>query len=99
MKANYFNNAQTGPGALALSDCVLMFPASPFFPLRPRRKIMKRRLSVLMVTLLGILGSGRLADAQPGHHSHSGPLSSEKEKPSIDSALPARLATATFALG
>lgn len=60
---------------------------------------MKKRLSVLMFTLLGILGSGRLADTQPSRHPQSDPLSSEKGIPPIDAALPARLATATFALG
>jgi|APFre7841882724_1041349.scaffolds.fasta_scaffold158804_1 hypothetical protein len=60
---------------------------------------MKNRLPVFLLALLGILGSGRLADAQPESRSPGGPLPSDKAVPPIDAAPPARLSTATFALG
>ena len=60
---------------------------------------MQKRLSVFMFALLGVLGSGRLADAQPVRYPSGDPSSSEKAIPPIDAALPARISTATFALG
>jgi len=60
---------------------------------------MKNRLTVFLLALLGVIGSGRLADAQPGSRSPGGPLSSDKGVPPIDATLPVRLSTATFAMG
>jgi hypothetical protein len=60
---------------------------------------MKKRLSVFMFALLGIMSSGRLADSQPRLHSSGGPETSDKAVPPIDAAVPVRLSTATVALG
>jgi hypothetical protein len=60
---------------------------------------MKSRLPVFLFALLGVLGSGRPADAQPESRSPGDPLPSGKAVPPIDAAPPIRLATATFALG
>ncbi len=60
---------------------------------------MKGYSTVFLFALLGVLGSGRLADAQPAGRSTPGLPASDKELPPIDAAVPARLETATFALG
>ncbi len=60
---------------------------------------MKNRSAVFLLALLGVLGSGRLADAQPGALSSGAPLPPEKGVPPIDAVVPDHLATATFALG
>jgi hypothetical protein len=60
---------------------------------------MKNRSAVFLFALLGVLGTGRLADAQPTGPAAGASLPSEKGVPPIDAAVPDRLATATFALG
>jgi hypothetical protein len=60
---------------------------------------MKNRLTVFLLALLGVIGSGRLTDAQPGGPSSGGPLPSDKEVPPIDAAVSGPLETASFALG
>jgi hypothetical protein len=60
---------------------------------------MNNRSAVFLLALLGVLGSGRLADAQPSGHSAGAAQPSEKGVPPIDAAVPNRLAAATFALG
>ena len=60
---------------------------------------MKNRISVFLLALLGVLGSGRLADAQPESRSPGGPLPSDRAVPPIDAPPAGRLSTATFALG
>jgi len=60
---------------------------------------MKNRTALFLLALLGVLGSGRLTDAQPGGPSASGSLPPDKGIPPIDAARPSRLETATFALG
>jgi hypothetical protein len=60
---------------------------------------MKSRSAVFVFALLGVIGSGRLADAQPPEPSPGAPLLSEKGVPPIDAIRPSHIATATFALG
>jgi hypothetical protein len=60
---------------------------------------MKNRSAVFLFALLGVLGSGRLAESQSAGLPSTGRPTSEKRVPPIDAALPERLATATFALG
>jgi hypothetical protein len=60
---------------------------------------MKNRLTLFLIALLGVLGPGRITDAQPASSSSGGPAPSEHILPPIDAAVPARLETATFALG
>ncbi len=60
---------------------------------------MKNRSAVFLFALIGVLGSGRLADSQSAGLSSTGLPTSEKGLPPIDAAVPDRLATATFALG
>jgi hypothetical protein len=60
---------------------------------------MKKRSTVFLLALLGVLGTGRLADGQPADLSSPGLPTSDKGLPPIDAVPPSRLATATFALG
>jgi hypothetical protein len=60
---------------------------------------MKKRSAVFLLALLGVLGTGRLADSKPAGLSSPGLPASEAGYPPIDGSVPARLATATFALG
>ncbi len=60
---------------------------------------MKNRSAFLLLALLGVLGTGRLADGQPAGLSSPGLTTTEKGLPPIDAERPSRLATATFALG
>jgi hypothetical protein len=60
---------------------------------------MKNRSAVFLLALLGVLGTGRLADSQSESLPSSGLPASEKGLPPIDAAAPGHLATATFALG
>ena len=60
---------------------------------------MKNRSAFLLLALLGVLGTGRLADGQPAGLSSPGPTTSERGLPPIDAERPPRPATATFALG
>jgi hypothetical protein len=78
---------------------MVIFEWSLFTALRPRRNTMRNRSALFFFALLGVLGTGRMADAQPGGPSSDGLPVSEKGIPPIDAALPARLSTATFALG
>jgi hypothetical protein len=60
---------------------------------------MKSRLTVFLLAVLGVMGSGRLADAQPGSRLRGDRPVSDQGVPPIDALQPARLSTATFALG
>jgi hypothetical protein len=60
---------------------------------------MKSRSAVFVFALLGVLGSGRLADAQPSGPAAGASLPSEKGVPPIDAIWSSHFATATFALG
>jgi hypothetical protein len=60
---------------------------------------MKKRSAFFLLAVLGVLGTGRLADSKSAGLSSPGLPTSETGLPPIDAAVPDRLATATFALG
>jgi hypothetical protein len=69
------------------------------FQIRKWRTRMKTRLVLFIVALLGVFGSGRLSDAEGSNAPKTGSPSAKKDLPLIDAAVPAKTATATFALG
>jgi hypothetical protein len=60
---------------------------------------MKTRLMLFGIALLGVFGAGRLGDAQDATAAQAGLPAGQKGLPPIDTAVPAKTDTATFALG
>jgi hypothetical protein len=60
---------------------------------------MKNHWMLVSLALLGIFGSGRLGDSQESDPARPADTSTQKGLPAIDTAVPVKTATATFALG
>jgi hypothetical protein len=60
---------------------------------------MKTRWMFFIMALLGVFGTGRLSDAQDSSTPQTGLPSTQKGFPPIDTAVPSKTETATFALG
>ena len=60
---------------------------------------MKTRWMLFIMALLGMFGPGRLGDAQDSSTSQTGAPSAQKGLPPIDTTVPQKTETATFAMG
>ena len=60
---------------------------------------MKTRWMFFIMALVGMFGPGRLSDAQDSNSQQTSVPSPKKDLPPIDTAVPAKTETATFALG
>ena len=63
------------------------------------RYLMKNRTTLFLIAFVGLFGTGRMADAQVANSPVDGPPSTQKRLPAIDLEIPAKVQTATFALG
>jgi hypothetical protein len=63
------------------------------------RYLMKNRITLFLIAFVGLFGTGRMADAQVANRPAEGPASAQKRLPAIDLEIPAKVQTATFALG
>jgi len=60
---------------------------------------MRTRLMLFGIALLGVFGGGRLGDAQDSSAPQTGLPSTRKTLPPMDTTVPVKTETATFALG
>jgi hypothetical protein len=60
---------------------------------------MRNRWVLFAMALLGIFGAGRMGGAQDSSASQAGLPATPKGLPPIDTAVPAKTETATFAMG
>jgi hypothetical protein len=60
---------------------------------------MKKNISIAVLAMLGVFGTGRLTGGPGASDLAAGAPSTSKGLPPIDAAVPSKVETATFALG
>jgi hypothetical protein len=60
---------------------------------------MKKNISIAVLAILGVFGTGRLGDGPHARDLATAVPSTSKGLPPIDAAVPSKVETATFALG